>query len=62
VPSHWLRIDKGKDGQCDGKVDAKWQPLRLSANDSLQQVLSKGELNYNAIASQLDQSTFIHLS
>ena len=62
MPSHWLRIDKGKDGQCDGKVDAKWQPLRLSANDSLQQVLSKGELNYNAIASQLDQSTFIHLS
>ena len=44
VPSHWLRIDKGEDGQLNGKVDAKWQQLRLSANDSLQRVLSKGAL------------------
>ena len=55
VPSHWLRIDKGEDGQLNGKVDAKWQQLRLSANDSLQRVLSKGELNYNAIASRRRQ-------
>ena len=64
VPSHWLRIDRGEDGQRDDKVDARWQQLRLSANDPLQQVLSKGELNYSATAtaSQLDRSTFTHLS
>ena len=33
VPSHWLRIDRGEDGQRDDKVDARWQQLKLSAND-----------------------------
>lgn len=60
--SHWLRTDQGEpDHSINMKGDPKWQQLRLSAHSSLQQVLSKGEVNYTSMATTA-RSIYVHTS